>query len=86
MNSETKNITASTPNANNKEGIEVAIKWGKETIELLLIPIDGVKAFKVQIQQKTGIPINRIKLFPKSKGECYSLCNLSCSYHFVPKL
>lgn len=48
--------------------IKTIVKWGKETIELDLIPSDGVKALKVQLEEKTGVPVDRMKLMPKTKG------------------
>jgi len=51
------------------EGIPTIVKWGKETIELKLVPANGVKALKVELEERTGVPVERMKLMSKSKGE-----------------
>jgi len=50
------------------EGIPTTVKWGKETISLTLIPSHGVKGLKFELEEKTGVPADRMKLMPKSKG------------------
>mmetsp|Transcript_19421 Transcript_19421/g.28118 ORF Transcript_19421/g.28118 Transcript_19421/m.28118 type:complete len:576 (+) Transcript_19421:64-1791(+) len=50
------------------EGIPTIVKWGKETIELKLVPVNGVKALKVELEERTGVPVERMKLMSKSKG------------------
>ena len=49
--------------------IPTSIKWGKKTIELKLRPENGVKSLKAELTEQTGVPVERIKLMPKSKGK-----------------
>lgn len=48
--------------------IPITVKWGKETISIELIPANGVKGLKADLESKTGVPADRMKLMPKSKG------------------
>eukprot|EP00555_Chaetoceros_dichaeta_P004829 CAMPEP_0198257650 /NCGR_PEP_ID=MMETSP1447-20131203/7255_1 /TAXON_ID=420782 /ORGANISM="Chaetoceros dichaeta, Strain CCMP1751" /LENGTH=609 /DNA_ID=CAMNT_0043944595 /DNA_START=144 /DNA_END=1973 /DNA_ORIENTATION=- len=48
--------------------IKAVVKWGKKTIEIELIPSNGVIALKSELEDKTGVPQERMKLMPKSKG------------------
>jgi len=50
------------------EGIPTIVKWGKEKIEMKLVPAHGVKGLKTELEEKTGVPVDRMKLMPKSKG------------------
>ena len=50
------------------EGYPTVVKWGKETIELKLVPVNGVKGLKAELEEKTGVPHDRMKCMPKSKG------------------
>lgn len=43
-------------------------KWGKETIEVQLDPSAGVSGLKSELQARTGVPMERMKIMPKSKG------------------
>lgn len=45
-----------------------AVKWGKETIEIQLDPSAGVAGLKSELQARTGVPAERMKIMPKSKG------------------
>lgn len=47
----------------------IVVKWGKETVEVNLIPSGGVKGLKAELEEKTGVPQDRQKIMPKSKGE-----------------
>ena len=49
--------------------IPATIKWGKQTIELTLRPENGVKGLKAELEEQTGVPVGRMKIMPKSKGE-----------------
>eukprot|EP01083_Nonionella_stella_P098948 278309_1 len=51
-----------------EESIPIIVKWGKETISLTLTPSLGVKALKSNLYEKTHVPMERMKLMPKSKG------------------
>ena len=44
------------------------VKWGKETIEIQLDPSAGVSSLKSELQARTGVPSERMKIMPKSKG------------------
>eukprot|EP00581_Thalassiosira_minuscula_P016822 CAMPEP_0183731478 /NCGR_PEP_ID=MMETSP0737-20130205/35514_1 /TAXON_ID=385413 /ORGANISM="Thalassiosira miniscula, Strain CCMP1093" /LENGTH=572 /DNA_ID=CAMNT_0025964213 /DNA_START=52 /DNA_END=1770 /DNA_ORIENTATION=- len=44
------------------------VKWGKETIEIELNPLAGVSGLKSELQARTGVPAERMKIMPKSKG------------------
>lgn len=44
------------------------VKWGKETIEIELDPSTGVAGLKSELQARTGVPMERMKIMPKSKG------------------
>jgi len=44
------------------------VKWGKETIEIELNPSTGVSGLKSELQSRTGVPSERMKIMPKSKG------------------
>lgn len=48
--------------------VPLTVKWGKETISIELIPSNGVKGLKADLESKTGVPADRMKLMPKSKG------------------
>lgn len=50
------------------EAIPVTIKWGKETILFFCVPQAGVKVLKTELEEKTGVPADRMKLMAKSKG------------------
>jgi len=48
--------------------IKGVVKWGKKTIEIDMIPSNGVLALKADLEDKTGVCKERMKLMPKSKG------------------
>jgi len=48
--------------------IKAVVKWGKKTIEIDMIPSDGVVAMKSELEDKTGVPKDRMKIMAKSKG------------------
>ena len=48
----------------------IVVKWGKETVKVSLVPSGGVKGLKAELEEKTGVPQDRQKIMPKSKGEC----------------
>lgn len=54
--------------SNSDIAVKTSVRWGKETFEIFLTPSNGVKALKAQLEEKTGVPVNRMKLMPKSKG------------------
>lgn len=44
------------------------VKWGKESIVIELDPSAGVSGLKSELQARTGVPMERMKIMPKSKG------------------
>eukprot|EP00586_Coscinodiscus_wailesii_P018411 CAMPEP_0172495218 /NCGR_PEP_ID=MMETSP1066-20121228/64693_1 /TAXON_ID=671091 /ORGANISM="Coscinodiscus wailesii, Strain CCMP2513" /LENGTH=151 /DNA_ID=CAMNT_0013266741 /DNA_START=146 /DNA_END=597 /DNA_ORIENTATION=+ len=46
----------------------ILVKWGKESIDMELKPANGVKGLKAELEERTGVPCDRMKLMPKSKG------------------
>ena len=44
------------------------VKWGKEMINLDFIVAGGVKGLKTELEEKTRVPADRMKLMAKSKG------------------
>jgi len=48
--------------------ISLSVKWGKETIALDFIVAGGVKGLKTELEEKTRVPADRMKLMAKSKG------------------
>ena len=44
------------------------IKWGKETIKFDFVVAGGVKGLKTELEEKTRVPSDRMKLMAKSKG------------------
>jgi len=44
------------------------VKWGKESIEIQLDLSAGVSGLKSELQSRTGVPMERMKIMPKSKG------------------
>ena len=44
------------------------VKWGKEKVEIDLVPAAGVRGLKAELEEKTGVPVERMKVMPKSKG------------------
>jgi len=48
--------------------IPLIIKWGKETVEMQMMPDAGVKGLKTELEEKTGVPSDRMKLMSKTKG------------------
>lgn len=47
----------------------LSVKWGKETITLDFVVAGGVKGLKTELEEKTRVPADRMKLMAKSKGE-----------------
>jgi ubiquitin carboxyl-terminal hydrolase 14 len=48
--------------------VPLTIKWGKETVDFNFVPETGVKGLKTELEEKTGVPVDRMKLMAKSKG------------------
>lgn len=48
--------------------VPVLVKWGKETITFDFVVAGGVKGLKSELEEKTQVPADRMKLMAKSKG------------------
>eukprot|EP00545_Synedropsis_sp_CCMP1620_P000670 CAMPEP_0119014026 /NCGR_PEP_ID=MMETSP1176-20130426/9310_1 /TAXON_ID=265551 /ORGANISM="Synedropsis recta cf, Strain CCMP1620" /LENGTH=521 /DNA_ID=CAMNT_0006967161 /DNA_START=115 /DNA_END=1680 /DNA_ORIENTATION=+ len=48
--------------------VPLFVKWGKESFELQFVTDAGVKGLKSELEEKTGVPADRMKLMAKSKG------------------
>ena len=49
--------------------VPLSVKWGKETITLdKFVVAAGVKGLKTELEEKTRVPADRMKLMAKSKG------------------
>jgi len=47
---------------------DLTIKWGKETVEFKYDPATGVKGLQSELQERTQVPADRMKIMSKSKG------------------
>ena len=55
--------------------VPLSVKWGKETITFDMDPSIGVKGLKAELEEKTRVPSDRMKLMAKSKGKpCWCWC------------
>lgn len=52
--------------------VPLSVKWGKETVTLDFVVASGVKGLKAELEEKTSVPADRMKLMAKSKGESVS--------------
>ncbi|CAB9520261.1 protein ligase UBR1 [Seminavis robusta] len=50
------------------ETVPLNVKWNKESFKVDLVVTDGVKGLKDALEEKTGVPAERMKLMAKSKG------------------
>ena len=48
--------------------VPLSVKWGKETITFDFVVAGGVKGLKTELEEKTRVPSDRMKLMAKSKG------------------
>jgi hypothetical protein len=48
--------------------VPLSVIWGKETVDVTLVVANGVPSFKKELEELTGVPSDRMKLMPKSKG------------------
>jgi hypothetical protein len=49
--------------------VPLSVKWGKETITLDFVVASGVKGLKAELEEKTSVPSDRMKLMAKTKGK-----------------
>ena len=64
----TSTTSTTTTSTTSTQTIPLTVKWGKETLDIQCIPAAGVKHLKQELQDKTGVPVDRMKLMAKSKG------------------
>ena len=48
--------------------VPLSVKWGKETVAFDFVVAGGVKGLKTELEEKTRVPADRMKLMAKSKG------------------
>jgi hypothetical protein len=67
-------ITQKNPNNNiifimATDTVSLSVKWGKETVTLeKFVVAGGVKGLKAELEEKTSVPADRMKIMAKSKG------------------
>jgi hypothetical protein len=49
--------------------VPLSVKWGKETINFDFVVGGGIKGLKSELEEKTHVPADRMKLMAKSKGK-----------------
>ena len=49
--------------------VPLTVIWGKDTHEVKLVVANGALALKKELEELTGVPSDRMKLMPKSKGK-----------------
>lgn len=49
--------------------VPLTVKWGKEDISFDFVVAGGVKGLKTELEEKTRVPADRMKLMAKSKGK-----------------
>lgn len=49
--------------------VPLSVIWGKENYDITLVIANGVLSFKKELEELTGVPADRMKLMPKSKGK-----------------
>jgi len=48
--------------------VPLSVKWGKETFDFDFVVAGGVKGLKTELEEKTRVPADRMKIMAKSKG------------------
>ena len=64
------------------DSIAITVKWGKESLVISFVLASGVRGLKAELEEKTGVPAERMKLMAKSKGvstTIHSLEHAHCS-------
>jgi hypothetical protein len=68
--------------------VPLSVKWGKEEFTISFVTASGVRGLKAELEEKTNVPADRMKLMAKSKGtlsvrplrlklpSCDCFCNL----------
>jgi hypothetical protein len=55
--------------------VPLSVKWNKESFNVDFVIAGGVKGLKTELEEKTGVPADRMKLMAKSKGEFCVVCD-----------
>jgi hypothetical protein len=63
--------------------VALSVKWGKETITLDFVVAGGVKGLKIEMEEKTRVSADRMKLMAKSKGKIMKPIGLHCYVYAV---
>ena len=50
------------------DAIPLNVKWNKDSFKVSFVLAGGVKGLKNELEEKTGVPSDRMKLMAKSKG------------------
>lgn len=48
--------------------VALDVKWNKDSFKVDFVIAGGVKGLKTELEEKTGVPADRMKLMAKSKG------------------
>lgn len=48
--------------------VALNVKWNKDSFKVDFVIAGGVKGLKTELEEKTGVPADRMKLMAKSKG------------------
>jgi hypothetical protein len=48
--------------------VPLNVKWNKDSFNVNFVVAGGVKGLKNELEEKTGVPADRMKLMAKSKG------------------
>ena len=49
------------------------VKWNKDSFKVDFVIAGGVKGLKNELEEKTGVPADRMKLMAKSKGKRHEM-------------
>jgi len=49
--------------------VPLNVKWNKDNFKVDFVVAGGVKGLKNELEEKTGVPADRMKLMAKSKGK-----------------
>jgi hypothetical protein len=63
--------------------VPLNVKWGKESITFDFAVAGGVKGLKTELEEKTRVPCDRMKLMAKSKGEKEKHLQFQAMHAFV---
>ena len=52
--------------------VPLVVKWNKDTLKVDFVVAGGAKGLKTELEEKTGVPADRMKLMAKSKGNSHN--------------